>query len=225
MGTIRTMCFFGFRRWATRRLFVAVLLSLLTAAGAAPAALAAAAWSDGITTFYVADPGDSDELRLTFDRLASVRAHDAGATIHAGERCTSLDAHTVECRGDGVWNGSDVEVGDGNDLVNLAGDIRDSDAPSTMTYYSGPGTIMIDGGAGNDVVTAFVGEDNRTPASETFAGWLVTWLEGGAGDDTLTGTPGRDILFGDQRNELALPGGSDFLGGGDGPDVLYGGLG
>jgi Ca2+-binding RTX toxin-like protein len=63
-----------------------------------------------------------------------------------------------------------------------------------------PWSIVIDGGAGLDVLT------------------------GGTGDDILVGGDGADFLFGGGGRDLLIGGmGIDFLFGGDGDDVLIGG--
>ncbi len=70
---------------------------------------------------------------------------------------------------------------------------------------------IIDGGAGNDVLTAGGGN---------------TYLLGGAGNDVLVGGPGNNVLVGGAGSDVITGGsGRDLIIGGDGTDVLSGGTG
>jgi Ca2+-binding RTX toxin-like protein len=75
----------------------------------------------------------------------------------------------------------------------------DADVVSGVNF---PGSVIADGGDGDDLLYAGRGPDR---------------LVGGAGDDHLDGGPAHDVLLGKADN--------DFLAGGDGRDTLIGGPG
>jgi Ca2+-binding RTX toxin-like protein/streptogramin lyase len=90
----------------------------------------------------------------------------------------------------------------------LAGD--DVITLGSMANYTFRNGIIIDGGAGNDVIDA-----RGTNTSVT--------LRGGPGNDTLYGGPGNDLLEGGDGNDYLYGGpGNDTLRGGAGDDWLYG---
>jgi Ca2+-binding RTX toxin-like protein len=90
-----------------------------------------------------------------------------------------------------------VRVYGGNDVV------------SVKTAVTTP--TIIDGGAGNDVLTAGGGN---------------TYLFGGSGNDVLAGGPGNNVLVGGDGADVITGGtGRDLLIGGDNADVLSGGAG
>ncbi len=91
-------------------------------------------------------------------------------------------------------------------------------------------TVVLDAGAGDDVVTISgslvavvtggAGNDQLTGGSAT------VWLVGGDGNDVLVGSSANDILAGEGGNDaLAGGGGDDVLSGGPGADDLQGGEG
>ena len=70
---------------------------------------------------------------------------------------------------------------------------------------------MIEGNAGNDILTGYLGDD---------------WLHGGTGNDRLRAGPGDDSLAGSDGNDTLLAAaGDDTLSGGGGNDFLVGGSG
>jgi hypothetical protein len=203
------------------------------------------------TTLYRAAPGETNDLAVVRDP-AGVIVRDAGAEVHAGNGCVTLDAHAARCPALDL----DLALGDGDDRA------------AAVSY---PGRVVADGGTGDDVIIGGTGRD-----------WLqggdgADTLTGGSGDDLLTGGPGRDTLAGAEGRDrvsflggpavtvdLADPGpdgpasepdglqgieevigseradtlrgdgganllqggpGDDTLSGGDGNDILYGGTG
>jgi hypothetical protein len=180
-------------------------------------------WGDGTPTQQVSGPSG-----LTLDHIftgtgtdtATVTATDDGGGI-SQPATQSVSVLAVQ-----VQNGVLVVGGTtGNDVIVLT----NGSNPSTMNVilngvllgpYTGvtkaivhgqDGNDVIDasltslpvelyGGAGNDVLTAGIGNDI---------------LDGGAGDDVLVAGPGRDILIGGTGNDVITGlGGSDILIGG-----------
>jgi Ca2+-binding RTX toxin-like protein len=99
-----------------------------------------------------------------------------------------------------------ILLGDGNDQASIGAHIT---AP-----------VMMDGGAGNDVLSGGAGDD-------TLRGGIGDdWLWGGDGDDTLDGESGNDVLTAGAGNDTLRGGlGDDWLWGGGGDDLLDGGTG
>ena len=78
--------------------------------------------------------------------------------------------------------------------------------------------VLIDGGAGNDLLTAGGGD------SVLLGGAGNDILVGGPGNNVLVGGDGTDILIGAGGRDLMIGGkGSDLLTGGTGEDILIGG--
>ncbi len=86
--------------------------------------------------------------------------------------------------------------------------------------------VVVDGGAGNDVLNASHGDSTLIggPGNDTLRGDIGNdTLHGGDGDDTLLGRAGNDTLYGDAGNdELLGEEGNDILNGGEGDDNLDG---
>lgn len=139
---------------------------------------------------------------------------DTGASITAGQGCTSVDVHTVTC-----------QVPAGRLSRSFRAELKDK--PDTFTVDSGE-SWWADGGRGSDTMTAicpggFCGVLLGARGADLLEGKS---LFGGEGDDTLTGTTGRDSLSGEQGNDTLIGmGGNDFLLGSKGDDSLDGGHG
>jgi Ca2+-binding RTX toxin-like protein len=119
-------------------------------------------------------------------------------------------------------NGSDnIQVSGTGGSVMVAG------LPATVTLAGSEGAndqLIVDGGAGNDVITA----------AGLAAGVIGLTIDGGAGNDTITGSQGNDTLIGGDGNDTVIGGrGNDvaLLGNGndtfvwnpgDGSDVVEG---
>lgn len=86
--------------------------------------------------------------------------------------------------------------------------------------------VVVDGGAGNDVINASAGDStlHGGPGDDTLRGDVGSdVLHGGDGNDTLLGRAGNDTLYGDAGNdELLGEEGNDILNGGAGDDNLDG---
>jgi len=116
----------------------------------------------------------------------------------------------------GTEDSDQIEPFAGNDTVNAGGGddlINGYYSPTTgrVVAFDYEGTLIVNGGAGNDLIIGKTGSD------ELFGdeGNDVIW--GQAGDDQIDGNDGDDELVGGS--------GDDQLDGGDGKDLLYGGSG
>ncbi len=132
-----------------------------------------------------------------------------------------------------------------------AGTIEDFHGTPILTNHDQTDVHVVDGAAGNDVLTAgdgaaYVfgndGDDLITAGEGVLAGFggdgadtlLATFsqdsfLDGGSGDDLLVGGDGDDQLFGGSHDDPTAPDAGlsddDVLEGGAGDDALYGGYG
>jgi Ca2+-binding RTX toxin-like protein len=123
---------------------------------------------------------------------------DSGDLVIAGDDCTAVTTHRVEC------------VQSGNpQLIISGGDLND-----TLTNVTAIPAVM-QGGAGDDKITA-----------GDAVGGTLNILTGDAGADTLTGGQHTDRLSGGAgADQLLGQDGNDTLDGGPGDDVLTGGSG
>ncbi len=156
------------------------LLSVLLAAGAlalaAPAAAGAATVGIsgfGPTLWYQAATGATNDLTVSYDSTGDnyvfTDPGETSWTVNTG--CTQTGPSEVTCAASGLrW--VYVTLNDMDDHATLAG--------------MGPASPIVDGDAGNDVLTGGPGFDQ---------------LDGGAGDDTLGGGGGADRLDGGDGND------------------------
>jgi Ca2+-binding RTX toxin-like protein len=114
-------------------------------------------------------------------------------------------------------DGFAIDMGDGNDEVTLVedsklyGEVRLGAGDDKLTASEVEDDLIVDAGAGNDIVLAGAGDD---------------LISGGTGDDLLDGGEGDDALQGGDGNDRLIGGlGDDFLFGGAGSDTLVGGEG
>ena len=132
--------------------------------------------------------------------------------------------------GDGAADTVTVNGTPGSDNIQVAGaggSVTVAGLPATVTLAGSEAAndqLIVDGGAGNDVITA----------AGLAAGVIGLTIDGGAGNDTITGSQGDDILIGGDGNDTVIGGrGNDvaFLGNGndtftwdpgDGSDVVEG---
>jgi Ca2+-binding RTX toxin-like protein len=133
--------------------------------------------------------------------------------------------------GSGVGGFDSIEqfvLGAGDDFIDLTGH-----GPGGVDYVK---DVIIQGGAGNDVVIGGAGKDtiNGDAGDDVIFGYRGgDVIDGGAGNDTLygddlgyNGIAGDDILRGGSGNDTLYGGArTDRLEGGDNNDLLYGGLG
>src|SRR5262245_2949363 len=112
--------------------------------------------------------------------------------------------------GDGAADTVTVNGTNGNDVVGILGagtSIAVAGLQAVVSIdalESGNDALIVDGGGGNDTITAATVPD----------GIVQLTLNGGAGDDTLVGGHGADFLHGGDGN--------DTLSGGDGDDQMFG---
>src|SRR5262245_20529140 len=112
--------------------------------------------------------------------------------------------------GDGAADTVTVNGTNGNDVVGILGagtSIAVAGLQAVVSIdalESGNDAVIVDGGGGNDTITAATVPD----------GIVQLTLNGGAGDDTLVGGHGADFLHGGDGN--------DTLSGGDGDDQMFG---
>lgn len=176
-----------------------VLIALAVAAVLSPARVASAGTLsnqerdcyDGshfceTTTLFRAAPGERNVISVS-GGSAGVIVRDAGAELLAGKGCLSLDAHAARCPAPDL----DLALGDGDDTF----------APAAYA-----GSVVVDGGASDDVITGGVGRD-RLQGDDG-----ADTLAGGPGDDFLTGGAGRDTVDGgDGRDRVSFFGGPPVL--------------
>lgn len=166
---------------------VAVALAALTASAPAHAALAQVQTESGNKgpstdyAVYFAEPGEPNDLTVTYAAGRYTFA-DAVALVKAGNRCTSVDPHTVRCPAPAP--ALRVNVADGNDRVR---------APQASFLWAGPGDDTIEAG-GN--IHAGDGDDLVLGSEESDR------IDLGVGRDRAFGRGGNDS-FGD---DLQYPG-------------------
>jgi Ca2+-binding RTX toxin-like protein len=154
------------------------------------------------TLFYQAGSGETNDLSIRHSSGSyTIRDSGPGVTIDPfalPPYCSQPDPQTAVCPDDGITD-LNVSLIDESD-----GAVIDSPTPT-----------LLQGGGGNDELTAGSGRDD---------------VRGELGDDTLAGGAGDDILFAETADvrtsgDNALDGGpgDDELWGGAGPDSLQGG--
>lgn len=106
-------------------------------------------------------------------------------------------------------------------------DIVDRDEARANQTQGTPGPDEIEGGAGNDLISASLGWDTVAGGAgedTILGGFGADELFGGTGRDVLEGGPGADMLFGQVFDDvLGGEEGRDTLSGGAGSDTLLGG--
>ena len=209
-----------------------LLVGLLLAVAVACLALAAAAPAATVTVrrdsygspklFYVAAPGERNDVVVASAGDSALRITDPGAVISATGQCESAGPHSALCRArDDYLYSAYVAVGDLDDRV--APSKRSEDME--LSADGGPGNDVLGGAADGGVLNGGPGDDQLTTGVDTSGPYV---LNGGDGQDRLYGDDGMDDLNGgagdDQLyggNEVAEDG--DRLDGGGGEDRLYGG--
>ncbi len=159
----------------------------------------------GSTTATITVPVLGDRLDEFDENFFVALSNPVGATLDIDQAEGSI----IDDDDPGDKTGDKLMGGAGNDTV-IGSDGAD-------TFLGGGGDDWIDGGNGNDLLQGFGGNDT---------------LSGNTGDDTLLGGGAVDVLFGDL--DPADPDFSPFIhngrdvivwNGGDGNDVIDGGLG
>jgi Ca2+-binding RTX toxin-like protein len=187
------------------RIGLALAVALVALTGAAPAN-AAEAWVSGPTLFYVAGPGETNDVEIS-EGPAGTTILDNGASIDPGAGCTALSANEVTCAEGSPW----VRLRDGND---------------TGAVLAGHSGVL--GGAGNDQLSlcttcrgSLYGNDGN---DHLVSSDLRSILDGGAGNDNLEGGDGPQYIAGQTGNDLITAGdGIDWIVPGPGTDGVDGG--
>ena len=161
-------------------LIAGVSLIVVAHAGAAAAATAFVAPSDkaptGEAVRYIADAGETNTVTVVGSESGDdLEITDGGATISAGPGCTSLAPNKVACD---YVEAFDVELGDGNDRLDLS------------VWSTGS---VLRGGEGNDRI---LGGGGIGFAEHLVGGRGNDLLSGGGGHDILNGGPGADTFSG-----------------------------
>jgi hypothetical protein len=182
-----------------RLVHLATLAAVIAAAattGLASSAAAGTAHSSALGLEYTAIGGEANRALFAWDG-DTVLVSDPGAALVLG--CMPRTLTEVRCPAPGgppSGAGSplcdpcfaNMFLGDGNDT----GDIRNApDRPSL--------SVLIDGGAGNDQLSANRGTVVGGPGDDTLTG---EFLDGGPGDDRLAGTDTDNILNGGPGADL-----------------------
>jgi Ca2+-binding RTX toxin-like protein len=197
--------------WGMRRFGLALAMALVALIAAAPAG-AAEAWVSGQRLFYVAGPGETNDLEIS-QGSGGTTIVDNGASIDPGAGCTALSANEVSCAASLplAWlrDGNDTSVvasglarvfgGPGDEELSLCascpGWLYGSEGNDHLVSGDTRGTL--DGGAGDDV------------------------LDGGGGNQWIAGRTGNDLITGGAGADLITPGpGTDGVDGGDNRDTL-----
>jgi hemolysin type calcium-binding protein len=168
-----------------RSLIAAVVLVFAGQASTASASTAFVGPSDkfpdGAAVHYVADPGETNDVRIDFGDPSGVEIRDTGATITAGGGCTSISPNRVRCIDPD--NIVEARLGDENDVLR---NLLDEE------------WAVLRGGDGND----------RLDGGRNFYG-APEYLFGGVGDDVLRGGDGSDVLDGGPGADL-MSGGTSY---------------
>jgi len=193
-----------------------------------------------ITTFQGA-PAEANSVTVRREGGDFV-VRDDGAALTAESPCTRVDDHAARCpvtEGAYGLHGLAAGLGDGDDALTIAGDLRVetsiSGGDGKDVVEGGAEPDAVDGGAGGDRLLGGGGVDELSYATRTapvtvdlaretggepgesdgVGGFEV--LVGGSGADVLRGAPGDETLDGGR--------GSDVLRGRGGDDALFGGTG
>ena len=199
----------GARLW-TRAVIASALLAIVP--GSAQAARVGrdpppsfAGFEESTTLFFVASPGEVNDVEVSPAGASEYRFEDRGAPVTAGTGCRQTsDLHVVVClrpeRGDGFV----ALLEDQSDSIRLtvpegfveggSGDDRLFGSSFADRFEGGSGNDVIVGGAGPDGLDGDDGDDE---------------ISGGVGHDALAAGPGSDRLFGGSGNDSFFP--NDFL--------------
>jgi RTX calcium-binding nonapeptide repeat (4 copies) len=217
---------------------IAVLVATLALAPVASAATvtvrtASDDTGEWIEAYYVAAPGERNDVLLVHVSDSRLRISDPGAVIIATGRCRSIDSHSAAChapRDDPFLYIARVELGDLDDRVATSQPTDDIE----LTADGGPGNDVLKGASDAGVLSGGAGDDQLDGGEgpdKLDGGDGFDLLSGGVGYDELNGGAGGDQLHG--GDEVYFPGGDeiavddhgDSLNGGGGPDQLSGGRG
>src|SRR5262245_39561644 len=160
---------------------------------------------------YTAEPGETNNVQVSYGPGDVYVIQDSGATITAGADCVVITSHEAHCTS-ASWLRMNLSLGDQNDVA-------------TMTSLPVGVDFLINAGAGNDAVssakpsgTTFGGEGNDTMVMGVFAGSAT--FNGEAGDDFFHGAGFFDSFSGGDGDDTVDPSFADSLQGGPGSDTI-----
>jgi len=183
-------------------------------------------------SLYVGTGSGNDVIHLTTNDQAQI---DAGAGIDLLTFVPDTDqVETVLLNGstDGIWHGGINASGISNvEQMNISGGAMDDDFRVLGVFT--PGQLTLNGGAGNDKLTAefenlsgtttFIAHDDGTVDSNRgqFSNFEQFSITGGQGADTIQTGAGNDFLSGGGGDDMLVGGGGrDTIDGGDGNDTI-----
>jgi Ca2+-binding RTX toxin-like protein len=181
---------------------VGVSLTLATAPlllGATPAhAAGGSAYVIGSTLYYVALPGQANNVTIKLGDDGRYHVVDLIAPVDPSATCSPVTSHEVSCDSDtltAIW----ADSGDMADTLGVRGTL----------------ITTLQGGSGDDMLVA--GDSGGTLSGGTGNDKLI----GGPGADALYGGPDNDELSGNEGDDLLVGGtGADTMSGGEGTDTL-----
>jgi Ca2+-binding RTX toxin-like protein len=193
-----------------------------------------------ITTFE-GGPGEANQVGVSRSRSEFV-IHDDGAVLAAEAPCTAVDEHSARCpvtEGAYGLHGLAVALGDGDDAIAIAGDLRVetqlSGGDGKDVIEGSDGNDRIDGGPGDDRLLGGGGHDELSYASRTEpvtvdlgrgTGGAAGETDAVGGFEVLAGGSAEDVLRGSASGEIIDGGdGDDVVRGRGGDDALFGGVG
>jgi hypothetical protein len=164
----------GIYRWVGVALVCALVVPAAAEASSASAVAADVCNGDecngypstGARLDYAAASGEPNALELSFaDEVVALR--DFGATISAGDRCTSVSAHEVACQlevspASGIPPKVVVQLGDLDDTLTIVGAF-----PFEMSTTAGGGSDEVSGGPRDDLVDGGPGDDRLAGGTAT----------------------------------------------------------
>ncbi len=142
-----------------------------------------------------------------------------------GDDYIRVDPKVLGQKAEGAPYTQQLRGGAGGDRIKLAANEDDDPSKPNAPLHAYKG-VLLDGGAGNDVIFGHSGIEHveggeGDDAILTYVGADI--VHGGAGNDFIAGGRGADALFGDGDEDRIFGGTeNDDIHGGDGNDVLYG---
>ncbi|MDB5322150.1 MAG: hypothetical protein JWN40_3781 [Phycisphaerales bacterium] len=174
--------------------------------------------TSGTASSYSFTPTDGATYVVTLkvtDNAGAVNATTASINVTAS---ATLSGGILTIAGDSAANTINV-------TLNAAGNYRvvvGTQINQTFSF-SAVSSIIIQAGAGNDIVTIGNG---ITIAAEIHGAEGNDIVQGGGGNDMIFGEAGTNILEGNAGDDVVVGGaGTDIISGGNGRDILIGGLG
>ena len=194
---------------------------------------------------------EAPQTKSTASKPADTGAADSAGTWHiAGEGGIDDTATLMQSLGDGMENAQIASGTDGDDTITITVNKNGSlvvtvNDEETIYPTSVQGSLIIDGGKGNDTITVdskvtvplritggegddkIVGGSGKDLIIDNYGS---NNIDGGAGDDIIIAHgldlpengKGNTVRGGEGRDYIEGSNAQDFLAGGDGYDVIYG---